>query len=227
MLNSFYTAATGAMQLQKGFDVTANNVANLSTTGYKSADATFADLVDTKVHALEIGNGARLQDTSTVFQKGNLSVTNNPYDFALTDPHTFFAVQEGTNVYYTQSGSFRLSAETDGNYLVTSGGAYVLNANGGRIKVNNKEENLNVGVFTFANCDALVREGDTRFSASSGSGQALTVGDGGFVRGSVESSAVDFTEEMTSVIELQRAFQMNSKMIQISDEATETINKLG
>ena len=226
MLNSFYTSAAGAIQLQKGFDVTANNVANLSTTGYKTVDGTFADLVYTDVNALKIGNGARLQNTSTVFQEGDITETDNPLDFALTDPHTFFAVQNGNETLYTRNGSFRLSAEEDGNYLVTSDGAYVLDSNGDRIQAGNEEENINIGVFTFADCDALVRKGDTAFAESEGSGKAAAVGSG-FVRGSIESSAVDITKEMTSVIQLQRAFQMNSKMIQISDEATETINKLG
>lgn len=233
MLNSFYTSATGAIELQKGFDVTANNVANVSTNGYKTIESSFSDLVYTNVHAPEdtenavkTGHGTKLQNTNTVFTTGPITQTDGTYDYALTDSNTFFAVQSGDETLYTRNGNFQLSVEDDGNYLVTSDGKYVLDSNGERIVVTGEDDDLDIGVVTFNNCDGLVREEDTCYAASDVSGEAMLADNPGLIRGSLEGSNVDISTEMGSVIELQRAFQMNSKMIQISDELMQTLNSL-
>lgn len=233
MISSFYTAATGAIQLQKGFDVTANNIANASTTGYKTVSSSFADLVYTNIHApegadtqLKSGHGAKLQKTDTVYTAGTPRQTDRSLDFMLPDSNSFFAVETGDGVKYTRNGNFHLSVENGMNYLTDASNAYVLDANGQRIVYNAEDKNSNIGVFSFNNQDGLVREGNTYFTANAVSGEAAAVANPEIKTGFLEDSAVNLADEMTSVIQLQRAFQFNSKIVQVSDEIMQTVNNL-
>lgn len=233
MISSFYTAATGTIQLQKGVDVVANNIANVATTGYKPSESTFSDLIYTNLHAapqtntdLKSGHGTKLSKTDTLFTQGNFDHTERTLDYALTQPDQFFAVDVNGKVKYTRNGNFHVSVQQGGNYLVDSDGGYVLSSNGQPITVQDAAEKAPVGVFSFQNCDGLVREGSTYFTASDRSGQAAVVTNPEIKQGYLENSSVNLSDEMVSVIELQRAFQMNSKIVQMSDEIMQTVNGL-
>lgn len=233
MISSFYTAATGTIQLQKGFDVTANNIANVSTNGYKASTPSFADLIYTNMNAaagantdLKSGHGTKLQKTDTVFTQGSLQETQQPFDYAPTKPNEFFAVEKNGQIKYTRNGNFHISAQQNTNYLVDSEGSYVLNSAGRPITVANEQEKPNIGVFSFDNCDGLSREGNTYFSATNTSGAAKTVAEPELKKGWLEGSAANVADEMVSVIELQRSFQFNSKIVQLSDEIMQTVNGL-
>lgn len=233
MITSFYTAATGAIQLQKGLDVTANNIANVSTSGFQSQKNSFADLVYTNIHAPEdadtelvTGHGTKLAKADTVFSTGVLNKTMRSLDYALPASHQFFAIDTGNGVEYTRNGNFRISIEQGGNYLVSSDGGYVLDANGQRIQVEKEEDPAPVGVFTFQNCDGLTRSAGTYFHATELSGQPRAVEDAEVKQGYLEGASVSMPDEMTSILEIQRAFQMNSKIVQMSDEIMQTVNSM-
>ncbi len=233
MINSFYTAATSTIQLQKGFDVIANNIANVSTTGYKSIEPSFADLMYTNMNApegaatdLKSGHGTKLEKTDTLFTQGGFQNTEQPFDYAPTQPNQFFAVETNGQVKYTRNGNFHVSVQQNQNYLVDSNGGYVLNSNGQPITVANEQAKPEIGVFSFDNCDGLLREGNTYFTATNGSGAAKAAVNPELKKGSLEDSTVSIADEMESVIELQRAFQFNSKIVQLSDEIMQTVNGL-
>lgn len=233
MISSFYTASTGVVQLQKGMDVTANNIANLSTTGYKPSAPSFSDLIYTNINAaansntaLKSGHGTKLGKTDTLFTTGTPRSTGRSLDFALTQPNQFFAVRSKGTVQYTRGGNFHLSVQQGGNYLVDSAGGYVLDAGGQPIKLANDQSAVRPGVFTFANCDGLERSGDSYFTATAVSGAATAAANPEWKQGALEDSSADMSTEMASVIELQRAFQMNSKVVQMSDEIMQTLNAL-
>jgi len=233
MISSFYTSATGAINLQSGVDVTANNIANVSTVGYKPSSATFSDLIYTNIHAaqgvdspLKSGHGTKLQKTDTLFTEGGLRQTGRPLDYALVNSNNFFAVQKNGEVKYTRNGSFHLSQENGTSYLASSDGGYVLDAGGKRIAMNSENDSPAIGVFSVQNEDGLVREGDTCFKLSNLSGAATAVASPEIKASYLEDSAVDVADQMTSVIELQRAFQFNSKLVQVSDEIMQTVNSL-
>ena len=234
MISSFYTAATGLTELQKGFEVSANNIANISSTGYKASDASFADLIYTNINDpkgkatdLKSGHGVKLDKTDTQFTMGDLQQTSRPLDYALTTNNDFFAVQTGGTVEYTRNGNFHLSEEQGKSYLVSSDGGYVLDPKGQKIAVTNEKDKLNVGVYTFANCDGLERAGgNSAFTATSASGAAKVVTNAEVKKEWLEGSNVNMADEMVSVMELQRAFQFNSKIVQFSDEISQTINGL-
>lgn len=233
MISSFYTAATGAINLQNSFDVTANNIANVATNGYKASDVSFADLIYTNINAakgattnLKTGHGVKLGKTDTLFEPGDLKKTDRANDYALTASNDFFAIKTDTGVKYTRDGNFHLSEENGENYLTASDGGYVLDAKEQKITVENDSDSPNIGVFSFQNTDGLLREGNCYFTANASSGAASAVTNAEVKKGFLEESAVNLTDQMVSVIELQRAFQFNSKIVQMSDEIMQTVNSL-
>src|SRR5512138_2215935 len=133
MLKAFSTAATGMDAQQTQMDVIANNLANVSTNGFKRARAVFEDLLYQTLRqpgaqssqqtqlpsGLQIGTGARPVATERIFTQGNLQQTGNSRDVAIQD-NGFFQVQlpDGTTDY-TRDGSFQSDAQ---GQLVTSSG---------------------------------------------------------------------------------------------------------
>lgn len=233
MIQSFYTAATGTIQVQKGMDVTSNNIANISTTGFQAQRGAFADLVYTGMHSAEgteaeavTGHGTKLAKTDTIFASSALNNTSRPQDYALPQANQFFAIRNGDTIRYTRNGNFHLSVQGETDYLVASDGGYVLGANGQPIQVENEKDPAAVGVFTFANCDGLLREAGTYFVETPLSGRASTVQNAEVRQGYLENSSVSLPDEMSSILETQRAFQFNSKIVQISDEIMQTVNGL-
>lgn len=233
MINSFYTAATSTIQLQKGMDVTANNIANVSTTGFQAQKGGFADLVYTNIHAAEgtdsdlvSGHGTKLAKTDTLFAASALNNTSRSLDYALPEAYQFFAIRSGDTVQYTRNGNFHLSMQGNANYLVSSDGGYVLGTNGQPIQVTDEKQAAPVGVYTFSNCDGLERAGGTYFVETANSGRAQTVQNAEVQQGYLENSSVNLPDEMASILETQRAFQLNSKMVQVSDEIMQTVNGL-
>lgn len=232
MNTSFYTAAVGTVAQERGLEVTANNVANLSTDGYKPDEASFADLVYTNIHGGgaggKTGHGNALWKTDTVFTPGVLRQTGRKQDYALPSDNAFFAVKgaDGT-VRYTRSGGFLLSEQTDGSFLLCDGnGAQVLDGAGEPITVRDGEEKQNVGVFSFRNRDGLRKTGGNDFAATDVSGPAVPVQGAEVKQGYLEGSATDLTDEVSNLIMSQRAFEFNAKMVKISDEIMQTMNNL-
>lgn len=233
MITSFYTASTGAIQAQRGMDVVANNVANVSTDGYKPVNASFADLIYTKGQSGNVkeGHGTRLANTNTTFTLGTIDNTDRILDFALSDNNTFFAVQTSNGIQYTRVGNFHLSQHNGKFYLTSQQNGYVLGPDGKPIEVNpdtlqNGFDPNKVGVFSFENVDGLLRQSDNMFLATQASGNATVMSDAKIRQGCIENSAVNLTDEITNMIESQKAFQFNCRMVQMSDEIMQTVNSL-
>lgn len=234
MLTSFYTASTGTIQIQKGMDVVANNIANVSTTGFKPSETNFSDLVYTAMQGtgqnMKLGHGAKLAKTDVVFSNGGINQTGRNLDFAVFDRTGFFGIITPEGMKYTKNGNFFLSEGEDGAfYLASELGGFVADAQGNPIAINPdtlETQTLAVGVFTFENLDGLMRDGDSAFLATPNSGNAVAVPDAEVQQGFLEGSAVDMAQEMSSVIQLQRAFQLNTRIVQMADEVMQTVNSM-
>lgn len=236
MNTSFYTAAVGTIQTMKGMDVLANNVSNISTVGYKTSTSTFSDLLYSNMKGesdnLKVGHGAKIDKTDTLFDVGNVVPTGRDLDFAITEKNAFFAVMgDNGNIEYTRNGVFSLSENEDGNfYLSTSAGRNVLDANGNPIAVtsdNIGDLTQKIGIYGFQNVDGLLKSADGCFTSNPTSGDAVSINSQDILfSGRLEESSVNMAEQMTDVIVAQRAFQFNSRMVQISDEIEQTINNL-
>ncbi|GBU13309.1 flagellar component of cell-distal portion of basal-body rod [Enterobacterales bacterium] len=139
MIPSLYIAKTGLDAQQTNMDVIANNLANVSTNGFKRQRAVFEDLLYQTIRqpgaqsseqtnlpsGLQIGTGVRPVATERLHAQGNLSQTNNSKDIAIKG-QGFFQVQlpDGTTSY-TRDGSFQVDQN---GQLVTSSGYQVIPA---------------------------------------------------------------------------------------------------
>ncbi len=117
---SFQQGLSGLNVSAKKLDVIGNNIANVSTVGFKSSQALFSDVYASSLTgstALSVGIGAKLTSVAQQFTQGNTTVTNNPLDLAISG-NGFFMVQgtDGSQAF-TRNGQFRL--DSDG-YIVNS-----------------------------------------------------------------------------------------------------------
>jgi len=133
MLRAFSTAATGMMAQQMIVDVIANNLANISTVGFKRSQVDFQDLMYMKLKepgreiasgvtapsGFEIGSGVSPASTLKVFTTGELANTSRSLDVAIQGDGFFQVTSPGGETRYTRDGSLRL--DSSGN-MVTSGG---------------------------------------------------------------------------------------------------------
>ena len=187
---------------------------------------------------LHLGLGVRTVATSRNFIQGSLQQSNNSLDVAING-NGFFEVNlpDGT-IGYTRDGSFQVDAQ---GRLVTSNGLPIANcitipANAIKVSIsadgvvsatlpgNPQPQQLgNLAMSTFINAAGLEPVGQNMFKESAASGQPQqgtpgTNGLGYIKQGFLESSNVNVVEELVTMIQAQRAYEMNSKAIQTSDQ---------
>lgn len=245
MIRGFYSAASGMTSQQASLNSIANNLANISTTGYKPQQAGFSSLlyenINSKKNPIQCGHGIRLQQLGLNFKQGEPMNTGNPLDCAILG-QGFFAVEDRQNgtITYTRDGSFQIQVDGKERYLVSSSGDYVLDQDGDRIELKEKMTEVNgkktstgqldldpsaIGVWTFPNPYALNLVGGNRFEATEASGKSEAVENPDIQFGCLESSAVDMAKEMVKMIEASKAFSLNSRIVQTADELEKTINQ--
>jgi flagellar basal-body rod protein FlgG len=134
MMQALYTAATGMGAQQLNIDTISNNLANVSTTGFKKQRLDFQDLLyvnlkqagsptspETNTPAgIEIGEGVKPVATQRIFTEGAVQNTNNPLDLLITGNESFFQVTLPTGqIAYTRDGSF--TQDANGNIVTANG----------------------------------------------------------------------------------------------------------
>ncbi len=252
MIRSLWIAKTGLETQQTRIDVIANNLANVSTQGFKRSRAVFEDLMYQTLRqpggytaeatqlptGLQLGSGSRTVATERIQTQGTLEETGNERDVAIRGAG-FFQVElpDGT-LAYTRAGSFSLDAN---GQLVTASG-YVLQP---AINVPDNALSLTIGrdgtvsvtqpgssaavqigqlqLATFINPGGLESIGENLFLETDASGppNILTPGIDGaglVMQGWVETSNVNVAEELVNMIQAQRAYELNSKVVQTSDQ---------
>jgi flagellar basal-body rod protein FlgG len=202
------------------------------------ADSGGGNLVPTGV---EVGNGSRVAATSKVFTQGQLTNTGEKLDIAI-EGDGFFEVQrpDGT-IGYTRDGSFKLNAQgqvvtVDGMPVLSGfqpippGAGSVTISEDGQVTVQSSSgtQNFSLTLARFANPAGLRSLGGNLYeeTAASGTPELGKVGEQGFgrtIQGYIEASNVNIVEEMVALIVAQRAYEINSKSIQTSDEMLQNI----
>lgn len=246
MNESFYIGAIGAQQQQTRLNLHGNNIANVNSYGFKAEKGRFAALMYTGVKnadeaMLPTGTGAALWTSDTDFTQGAAAASSGQQDYMI-DGDGFFALAdlETGEISLTRNGAFTIAslqretgavdeygqAETELVYYLSDGqGRFVLSETGGMIEVEDSTATQPVGVYDYVNYNGMEHLDDTRFLAVDKNG-GIRRGDGTAIHGMLELSNVDLAEEMTKVIESQRAYSMALKMVQTSDEIETTINNL-
>jgi flagellar basal-body rod protein FlgG len=204
------------------------------------ADAGGGNLVPTGV---EIGNGSRIASTSKVFTQGQLTNSGQQLDLAIQGDG-FFEIQkpDGT-LAYTRDGSFNLNAQgqvvtTDGMPVLSGfqnvpSGATISIAQNGQVTVQTASgsQSYRLSLTRFANPAGLQSLGGNLYSetAASGTPEAGNPSEQGFgsiMQGYTENSNVNIVEEMVNLIVAQRAYEINSKSVQTSDEMLQNIAQM-
>lgn len=260
MIRSLWISKTGMDAQQTQMDVTANNLANVSTNGFKKSRAVFEDLLYQTMRqpgaqssqqtqlpsGLQIGTGVRPVATERLFTQGNLQQTSNPLDIAIQG-NGFFQVQmpDGTAAY-TRDGSFQVNAQ---GQLVTSSGfavqpAITIPANvlsisvsrDGVVSVTRAGQATppqlgTLQLTSFVNPAGLQSMGEnlyieTAASGTPGTNAPGTNGMGLLNQGYAETSNVNVVEELVGMIQTQRAYEINSKAIQTSDQMLQKLSQL-
>jgi flagellar hook protein FlgE len=119
---SFNIALTGLNAATQDLSVTSNNLANVSTIGFKGSRAEFGDIfaaTQTGVSSTAVGNGAAVQEVAQQFSQGNTETTGNSLDLAING-NGFFTVSKGGSLQYTRDGEFQLNNQ---GQVVTATGA--------------------------------------------------------------------------------------------------------
>jgi len=109
----FRLALSGLNAAQSDLTVTANNIANVATTGFKGSRAEFADLFASSqqgVSATAIGNGVKVANVSQQFSQGNIDFTDNSLDLAMSG-QGFFVINDNGALSYTRAGAFQVNNE--------------------------------------------------------------------------------------------------------------------
>ena len=126
---SFYTSLTGLNSATAQLAVTANNIANVGTAGFKRSRADFGDIFSTsplQKSSSNIGQGVSLKQVSQEFSQGNVSTSGNSLDLAITGDGFFpLKAPDGLQDVYTRNGSFTLN---DQNNVVNSTGQRLMAA---------------------------------------------------------------------------------------------------
>ncbi|NLM05061.1 MAG: flagellar basal-body rod protein FlgG [Clostridiales bacterium] len=200
---------------------------------------------------LQIGHGVMPVATSRVFTNGNLEHTENPLDVAI-EGEGFFAIETPTGeILYTRDGNFKLSVDMDEMRLVTSDGYTVLSdfddeivfdetltdiniSELGLITAKNEdgeiEEIATIKLVKFINPEGLEAVGKNLYKATVASGEEIPMEDENRTstlrQGYLETSNVQIVDEMVRLITAQRAYEINSKAIQTSDEMLGMANNL-
>lgn len=258
MLRSLRTAALGMSSQQKSVDNTANNLANVNTTGFKRTSVAFQDLLYQAVRsggegegsgrpaALQLGHGAAAVATVRNFSQGGLGETGNVLDLAIMGDGFLQVRKPDGTIAYTRDGSLTLDAE---GTLVTQSGlplepdfevppdaVRIEITQDGRISVlmQGSPDAMELGqieLARFANPGGLSPLGGNLFEQTEASGEPMVGTPGqdglGMIRqGYLEASNVDVVQEMVNLITAQRAYEINSKMVSVSEEMLQMANNL-
>ena len=184
------------------------------------------------------GQGVRLASVYRISEQGSLSSTSNPFDLAIQGEGYFQVLLPNGDTAFTRDGTFQLNGTgqmvTHDGFTLEPGisipdGAIDVTINAsGEVLVVEKigEEASNVGtlqIATFPNQGGLEALGDNLYRETTASGPAAvnnpgSVGYGSVLQGFVESSNVDPIAEVAALIAAQRAYEMNSKVIQTADK---------
>jgi flagellar basal-body rod protein FlgG len=192
---------------------------------------------------IEVGNGSRVASTSKVFVQGQLSNTGVQLDLAIQGDGFFELQKADGTLAYTRDGSFQQNASgqivnSDGLPVVgfqpvPQGTTSISIAQDGEVTTSSASGNQSyrITLTRFANPAGLKSVGgnmyeETKASGTPEQGSPTEAGFGSVMQGYVENSNVNIVEEMVNLIIAQRAYEINSKSVQTSDEMLQNVAQM-
>jgi flagellar basal-body rod protein FlgG len=241
MLEGLYSAAAGMSAQQEQLDAISNDLANVSTVGYKADRVAFGDLLYNKVEqagtVTTSGAGASAVPMGHSEGQGALRETGEPLDMAIEGEGYFQVTRAGGQLALTRSGSFRVDASgtiTDphGNRLsppikLPAGvvGSEVRVAADGTVTAGARKLGQ-VKLVTVPAPGHLLADGNGGFTLTAASGPPRAASGARIHQGALEESNVDMAKAMAQLVSTQRAYQMGSSAIQTEGQMMLIANQL-
>ncbi len=255
MIRGIYTAATGLGVLQARMDTATNNLANVSTTGFKQdkvQTASFPDLILQEKVRVGVGGyrpggwrvvgrtnqGAMVTGVFTEHGPGVLRETDRETDLALSGEgfFVFEAGGDGGGVLYSRDGELQRDAE---GFLVNSRGHRIVGEDGpvqvGRdsftvspegVITTAENSQVKLLIVDFTDKSRLTKEGNGYFSAPAGGGTPSAKP--GVAQGFLEKSNVEVASEIVNIMEIMRSYEAGQKLMQAHDGLLDSaINRVG
>lgn len=249
MIRGLFTSASGMLAESMRNDVTANNLANINTTGYKKDVTVFKSFPEVLIQRINdqkktdpqpqviigsLGTGAIVDEIITSHEQGQFRETTSNFDLAI-EGEGYFTVQNQRGIFYTRNGAFTIDSQ---GFLVNSQGDYVLGQAGpiqignvgdvrvdeaGNILVDGGDEPVaTLRIAAIINKTALTKVGDSLFTGGQVGG---TVGQ--VKQKFLEISNVNPVHEMVNMITIARAYEANQKVITALDQSLAQAMEVG
>ena len=252
MIESLYIAESGMASQQKLIDVISNNIANISTPGFKKSSVNFSDIVSNSAVSSEKtqggnqGQGVMIEHLLMDFQVGNLKQTGNPLDVAINGEGFIPVTLDNGTQAYTRGGRLQINEQgylstlsgqalsaginlppDVSDFTITSSGAVLARVQGG-------DELLELGqidLVRFTNQEGMQQIGSNLYKPGQSAGELSMskpseLGTGQMIQGFTEMSNVAMNDEMVSLMLAQRGYQLNARLVQVADQVLETINNI-
>ena len=246
MVSGKYSALAGAISREQAIANLSNNLANISTSGYKKSNTSFESVLkeETQTKAAKGINYNRVRTNFTDFSPGALQTTEDPLDLAIQGDG-FFKVEGPNGILYTKRGDFAINAE---GQLTTSNGLPVLDDGNSPITIPDtdtskiaiadegviysmgpgglRSEVARLAIVDIEDRTKLAREADTTFSLEEG-GLETPSEDSRVIQGSLELSNVNMAEGMAQMIDNYRTFETYHKVLKSYQTISEQQEELG
>lgn len=230
METSGYVTLTRQSGLMREMEIIAHNMANAATTGFRQQGIVFSEYIE----AVDQGDSlsmAAARVKSTSMSQGILTQTGNPLDLAI-EGNGFFQLETQNGIRLTRAGAFNVNSVGD---IVTAEGHRVLDIGGAPINVPPGEADVTVAadgtvslgeqllgqlgvVEPEAGAD-LKREAGVLFQTDAA---LIPAANGLVLQGHLEGSNVDAISQLTRLIEVQRAYEMGQKLLDMGDERSKS-----
>jgi flagellar basal-body rod protein FlgG len=251
MNGAFYIAATGLQSEQTALDVIANNIANINTPGFKRSQARFSELVSpldkslspAGPQAADALSGVMSDASARVFTQGILQQTNNSTDIAINGDGFIELLGAGGQTMLWRGGTLKVNS--DGNLAasndmplkaqisVPAGFTALTIDQSGRVTATVQGATQAIGQIDLLmpkDPSQLKDMGSGLYQAATGA-QVVSVapgeeGGGVIVQGQIEGSNVQLSDEMVTLMLIQRAYAANAQVVQAGDQLMGIANGL-
>ncbi|WP_417763217.1 flagellar basal-body rod protein FlgG [Shewanella sp.] len=257
--SALWVSKTGLEAQDLRMTTISNNLANVSTVGFKKDRAMFQDLfyqvqrqpgtqadeLNQVPSGLQMGTGVRVNGTQKQFTEGSFETTDNPLDVAIAGQGFFQIESPDGDILYSRNGQFQLNAESmlvnsDGlplaqNIAVPDNTTKVTIGKDGTVTAvvagNANPQNIGqIQTVNFTNPAGLEALGGNLYGETAASGAPIEGIPGQDALGelqqfTVEGSNVSVVDEMVDMIAVQRAYEMNAKVVSAADEMLRFVNQ--